>query len=66
MRRAVVRAAFSACRVTPKKNSMLAVVNKPAAPVLTSPVTIRCFSQTFRVANEDAADKPQTGALGQC
>lgn len=55
MRRATVRAALSASRASTTKTSMLGVASQiPVASVgrIAVPVSIRCISQTLRVANE--------------
>lgn len=63
MRRALVRAAISAPRIPFTKASMLAASIK-IAPRIAAPVTTRCFSQTFRVADEPNTDPFQVHPAG--
>lgn len=66
MRRALVRAAISASRIPSTKTSMLAASTKIVSRIA-SPVAMRCFSQTFRVADEsntDAFSQIQSDANG--
>lgn len=65
MRRAVVRTAVSASRVPSTKTSMFAVASKIAAPRIATPAAVRCFSQTFRVANDDPFSSMQSAANGE-
>lgn len=64
MRRAVVRAASSATRVPSSKTSMLGVATKIAPKFAIPTTTVRCFSQTLRVANEDAFSEMQRESNG--
>lgn len=55
MRRAVVRAAVSASRVPSTKTSVLGIATKITATSairVATPASVRCFSQTLRVADE--------------
>lgn len=62
MRRAVVRAALSASRAPSTKTPMLGVATQIAACRTAAPAAIRFFSQTLRVANEDAFNSMQSEA----
>lgn len=62
MRRAVARAAVSASRVTSNKQSMLRVATQVAVGRAAAPAAVRFFSQTLRVANEDAFNTLQSEA----
>lgn len=55
MRSVVMRAAVSACRVPSTKRSMLGAASQIAAPTVarfSTPIAVRCFSQTFRAAED--------------
>lgn len=64
MRRALVKAAVSASRVPSTKTSMLGVASQFAVPSIAriaTPIALRCFSQTSRVADFSSLEQQAEG-----